>query len=131
VRSETRQAIKTLASRGVTKVMEAGVFFFGLVSPVFAQGIQDGADAARPDDAPGDLFGQQGLFKTITNVLIFLIGAIAVVMLIIGGFRYVVSGGNDQSVTDAKNTIMYAIIGLAVAILSYAMINFVIDRLTN
>ena len=48
-------------------------------------------------------------------------------MLIFGGIRYVVSGGDSKKVTDAKNTIMYAIIGLIIAILSYAIVNFVIS----
>ena len=47
-------------------------------------------------------------------------------MLIIGGIRYVISGGDSKKVTDAKNTIMYAIIGLIIAILAYAIVNFVI-----
>jgi hypothetical protein len=48
-------------------------------------------------------------------------------MLIYGGLRYVLSGGDSKKVTDAKNTIMYAIIGLIISILSYAIVNFVIN----
>ena len=48
-------------------------------------------------------------------------------MLIYGGLRYVISGGDSKKVTDAKNTIMYAIIGLIIAILAYAIVNFVIN----
>ena len=47
-------------------------------------------------------------------------------MLIIGGVRYTVSQGDSAAVTSAKNTILYAIIGLIVAILAYAVVNFVI-----
>ena len=47
-------------------------------------------------------------------------------MLIFGGFRYVVSGGKKESVTDAKNTILYAIVGLLLAIFAYAIIQFVV-----
>jgi hypothetical protein len=50
-------------------------------------------------------------------------------MLIYGGLRYVISGGDSKKVTDAKNTIMYAIIGLIIAILSYAIVNFVINSI--
>ncbi len=66
------------------------------------------------------------IFKTITNVLLFIIGAISVIMLIIGGIRYTVSGGDSSAVTGAKNTILYAIVGIVVAILAYAVVNFVI-----
>ena len=47
-------------------------------------------------------------------------------MLIIGGIRYVVSGGDSGAVTSAKNTILYAIVGIVVAILAYALVNFVV-----
>lgn len=66
---------------------------------------------------------------TITNVLLFILGAIAVIMIIVGGIRYVVSGGESSAVKGAKNTILYAVIGLVVAILAYAIVNFVIGLL--
>lgn len=50
-------------------------------------------------------------------------------MLIIGGLRYVVSGGSSSAVTAAKNTVLYAIVGLVIAFLAYAVINFVINTL--
>ena len=48
------------------------------------------------------------------------------IMLIIGGIKYVVSGGDAKKVTDAKNTVLYAIIGLVIAFLAFAIVNFVI-----
>jgi hypothetical protein len=57
---------------------------------------------------------------------LFIIGAISVIMLIIGGIRYVVSGGDSSAVTSAKNTILYAIVGIIVALLAYALVNFVL-----
>ena len=71
------------------------------------------------------------LFTTIANVLLFLVGAVAVIMLIVGGFRYVTSNGDQNSVTAAKNTILYAIIGIVVAFLAYAAVNFVTTQLTK
>ena len=70
----------------------------------------------------------EGLFKNIVNILLYVIGAISVIMIVIGGFRYVVSGGDSSSVTGAKNTIFYAIIGLAVSIAAYAIVNFVVTN---
>lgn len=52
-------------------------------------------------------------------------------MLIIGGIRYVISGGDSKKVTDAKNTVLYAIIGLVIAFLAFAIVNFVITALPN
>ena len=92
----------------------------------FDQGISDGAGAAQGEDQGDDLFGESGIFRTITNVLLFLIGAVSVIMLIIGGIRYTVSGGDSTAVTSAKNTILYAVIGIIVALLAYAIVNFVL-----
>ncbi len=85
-----------------------------------------GAEAARGNGMPTDLIGVDGVFTKLTNTVLYAVGIISVVMLIIGGIRYVISGGDSKKVTDAKNTIMYAIIGLIIAILSYAIVNFVI-----
>jgi hypothetical protein len=93
--------------------------------------ISDGADAARGRDQIVDLFGQAGMFRTITNMLLFIVGALSVIMLIIGGLRYVVSGGDSTAVNGAKNTILYAIVGLVVAMLSYAAIAFLLEAFTE
>jgi Type IV secretion system pilin len=66
------------------------------------------------------------VIRTVVSTLLFLLGAVSVVMIIIGGFMYVTSGGDASSVTKAKNTIFYAVIGLVVAALSYAIVNFVL-----
>jgi len=101
------------------------------VATTFAQGfslsIEDGANSARGVDQATTLFGNTGIFTTVTNVMLFIVGAISVIMIVIGGLRYVLSGGNSSNVTAAKNTILYAIVGLVVAMLAYAVINFVIE----
>lgn len=94
-------------------------------------GVRAGADAARGADQPTQLFGDGGIFQQITNIMLFIIGVLSVIMLIIGGLRYVISGGNKDAVTSAKNTILYAIVGLIVALLAYAAINFVINVFTS
>lgn len=67
-----------------------------------------------------------GIVGSIANVLIFLVGAASVIMIIVAGLSYVVSGGNSDQVVKAKNTILYAVIGIIVSISSYAIANFVI-----
>lgn len=99
-------------------------------NPDIKAGPSAGADCARPASGAENLFGPGGVFITITNILLFIIGAIAVVMLIIGGIRYVVSSGDQNAVTSAKNTILYAIIGIVVAFLAYAAVNFVTTQLS-
>ena len=91
--------------------------------------LREGAEAARCDGCPRDLFGDTGVFKKITNTILYIVGIIAVIMLIIGGIKYVISGGDSKKVTDAKNTVLYAIIGLVVAFLAFAIVNFVISAL--
>lgn len=88
-----------------------------------------GADCVRPTNADSPLFGTGGIFVTVTNLLIFIIGAIAVIMLIIGGIRYTVSQGDQNAITGAKNTILYAIIGIVVAVLAFGAVQFVTSQL--
>ena len=101
------------------------------VEPAAAQfSLQSGVEAAKGADVPTNLMGDTGIITTVTNILLFVAGALAVIMLIWGGLRYTVSGGNAASVTAAKNTILYAIIGLIVAFLAFAVINFVLGAIT-
>lgn len=93
----------------------------------FTLTMSDGANAARGVDQAASLFGNTGIFTTVTNVMLFIVGAISVIMIVIGGLRYVLSGGNSTNVTAAKNTILYAIVGVVVAMLAYAVINFVLE----
>ena len=92
-------------------------------------GVGGGAGCAQPNNTPENLFAADGVFSTIVNVLLFIIGAVAVIMLIYGGFRYTTSAGDSSAVTSAKNTILYAIVGIVVAVLAYAIVNFVITSL--
>ena len=98
-------------------------------SDVSALTLREGAEAARCDGCPADLFGNTGVFKQVTNTILYIVGNVAVIMLIIGGIKYVVSGGDSKKVTDAKNTVLYAIIGLVIAFLAFAIVNFVISAL--
>lgn len=93
--------------------------------------IGQGAQCSKATDQQDSLFGSSGVFTIITNVLLFIVGAIAVIMLIIGGIRYTISGGAKDQVESAKNTIMYAIIGIIVVILAFAIVNFVITNLVD
>ena len=91
--------------------------------------IQEGAEAARADSMPTELIGPEGVFTRITNVVLYIVGAISVIMLVWGGVRYIISGGDSKKITDAKNTILYAIIGLIIAVLAFAIVNFVLNAI--
>lgn len=68
------------------------------------------------------------LVQTIINTLLFAVGIIAVIMIIVGGIRYVTSNGDSGQIASAKNTIMYAVIGLIVSLMAFAIVNFVITQ---
>lgn len=68
----------------------------------------------------------EGFRDSIINTLIYAVGIISTIMIIISGIRYVTSGGEATKVAGAKNGILYAVVGLVVAILAYAIVNFVI-----
>ena len=90
--------------------------------------LKEGADGSMPTGANANLFGDGSIFKAVADTLIFIVGAVSVIMLIIGGLRYVLSGGESSAVKGAKDTILYAIIGIVVAALAYAAVNFVVGK---
>ena len=108
-----------------------GVTALAINGDASAMTLREGAEAAKCDECPENLFGEDGVFKQVTNVVLYIVGVIAVIMLIIGGIKYVVSGGDAKKVTDAKNTVLYAIIGLIISFLAFAIVNFVITSLPS
>ncbi|HSX28001.1 MAG TPA: pilin [Candidatus Saccharimonadales bacterium] len=95
----------------------------GVCSGVTATG------AADCKDANGD--GLQGLVRNILNILSWVIGVVSVVMIIIGGFRYIISSGDSGQVQSAKNTILYAIVGLVIVLFAQLIVRFVIGSATK
>jgi hypothetical protein len=71
------------------------------------------------------------ILRHLVNLLSAIVGVVAVIMIIVGGFRYITSGGNDTSITGAKNTILYAIIGLVIVALAQVIVHFVLDKIVN
>lgn len=67
---------------------------------------------------------------SVINILSILVGVVAVVMVIFGGFKYITSGGDSGKVTSAKNTIVYALIGLVIAALAQVIVRFVLAKAT-
>ena len=88
--------------------------------------LESGINSAKGTGTPDNVMGDDGLIKKVVNLLLWAIGIISVIMIIIGGVRYATSNGDSNQVTAAKNTIMYAVIGLVIAIFAYAIVNFVL-----
>lgn len=66
---------------------------------------------------------------TIVNVIVGVIGFVAVVMIVVGGINFAVSQGDAGKVAKARNTILYGVVGLVVALLAFAIVNFVLSNI--
>ena len=71
------------------------------------------------------------IIKEAINVFSVIVGVVAVIMIIVGGFRYITSGGQAEKITSAKNTILYAIVGLIIVALAQIIVKFVLSKATN
>jgi TRAP-type C4-dicarboxylate transport system permease small subunit len=122
------------------------MLILGLAMPVAAQTPQDEINNGLCSGSNFELTDNPGqcntagvdattrinnIVHTIVNLLSAVVGVVAVIMIIVGGLRYVTSGGNDTSVTSAKNTILYAVIGLVVVALAQIIVRFTLSKLTN
>jgi hypothetical protein len=83
---------------------------------------------ACPDTDPNESINS--IIATVINLFSLVVGVVAVIMIIIGGLKYITSGGDSGNVTGAKNTILYAVIGLVVVSLAQIIVRFVLERAT-
>jgi uncharacterized membrane protein len=97
------------------------------------QAIQCGANGASGNNQSSDQANAQvnNTIKTVVNILSAAVAVAAVIMIIIGGLRYITSAGKQESVANAKNTILYAIIGLVVVALAQVIVRFVLFHATT
>jgi hypothetical protein len=72
--------------------------------------------------------GINSIITTVINIFSIVVGLIAVIMIIIGGIRFVMSGGDSAATTSARNTILYAIVGLVVVALAQIIVRFVLQK---
>ena len=102
------------------------VQFYGETSADCAKA---GTLASDPESCKGNDLNQ--IIQLIVNAIIFVIGIVAVIMIILGGITYTTSQGDPNKVKKGKDTILYGIIGLVVALLAYAIVNFVLGALQS
>lgn len=123
--------MKRTASIIISTILVATLSVAPYSAPVLALGEGGPAqsiEVARGTGVPTNLANGDGsLVRKIIDMMLLGITIVSVIMLIIGGFRYVVSGGQKESVTAAKNTILYAIVGLLIALFAFAIIKFVLN----
>jgi hypothetical protein len=80
----------------------------------------------NPNSNP--IFGPEGAITAAVNILSVIVGVAAVIMIILGGLKYITSGSNPQDVTSARERIIYSLVALVVAALAQVIVRFVIGR---
>ncbi len=121
-------AVVAMVFGSVLTVMSSSASAVDVFQSCSGTAAQSGS-AVCNNQANSKLFGAGSIWNNILNTLIYVIGIISVLMIIIGGLRYTISGGDSGSITSAKNTILYSVVGLVIAALSFAIVNFVLARL--
>lgn len=71
------------------------------------------------------------IITSVINIFSLVVGVVAVIMIIIGGLKYITSSGDSNNVTSAKNTILYAIIGLVIVAMAQFVVRFVLGKATG
>lgn len=114
------------------------MFGVGIASLVASQNVQavDIYEACAKDDKSvvcraKNETGTANLVKNIINILLTVASVIAVTMIIVGGIRYSTSNGDSASLTAAKNTILYSLIGLIIAVFAYPIVQYAYDKATT
>lgn len=91
----------------------------------------DAANAASNECTANDTDGTSKvntLLQKIINIFSVIVGVVAVIMIIYGGFKYITSGGASEKITSAKNTILYALVGLIIVALAQIIVRFVLSK---
>ena len=120
--------MKKIALLVITPLLLLSIVF---TAPVYAldgkaeTGFKDGVNQSGGK-------GQNNLMGTVQNIintLLFVAGMVAVVVIVISGFRFITAEGDSNSTNRAKNSIIYASIGLIVAVSAYAIVNFILEQI--
>lgn len=117
-----------LGSISVASLLSFQVVFAATPPTPTPTSLTDGSSAAA-GTLSGNGISVTSLLAAVTNTLIFIVGGISVIMIIVGGIRYVISAGNATQITAAKTTILYAIVGLVISIAAYAIVTFIFKQL--
>lgn len=120
-------------------VIAAGVLFLSIAPLAHAEDVFEGAcQGAAASSAvcqsgqgaqENPLVGPNGLITRVTQIVVLIVGVAAVITIIISGLRYVTSAGDSAGVNNAKNGILYAVVGLVVAVIGQVIITLVLQKL--
>lgn len=112
--------VAAFAVLGVATVAPNYAYAAGVADQI-KQGVADAGG-----NTEGNSISLGARIRQIVNVLLYILGAVAVLMIVVGGMRYTLSGGDSGAIKSAKDTILYAAVGLVVAILAFAIVDFVL-----
>ncbi len=95
--------------------------------------LNSGVTATDPSGGTGEEADEKvnKIITLVINIFSLIVGVIAVIMIIVGGLKYITSSGDSGNVTGAKNTILYAIVGLVIVALAQIIVRFVLNKVTN
>ena len=98
-------------------------------STVCTDKVPDASNTPSTLDSFNPISGQNGILLNITNIVDYAVGVGSIIMVVVGSIRYIISNGDSNKITSAKSTIIYALVGVAVAAIARVLIYFVIDYL--
>ena len=110
----------------MTQNASAGLFDEAKNDACSGAQLESGSGCSTADATKAD-----GLIKRIVNILTVIVGIIAVIMIIVGGLRFVTSGGDANAVSSARKTIIYVVVGLLVVALAQVVVKFTIHTATG
>jgi hypothetical protein len=129
----SRYCALLLAYVGVFGVLLVGSSTSATAGTLFPDAAQQACSGAQLDDKAGACAtGEdklEGIIKAALNILSIAAGVAAVIMIVIAGIRYVTSQGDSAGISGAKNTIIYAVVGLVIVALAQIIVKFVIDEI--
>lgn len=79
----------------------------------------------------GSGVGINSIVGAVVNILSYVIGIAAIIIIIISGFKYITSSGDTNRISSAKTTLIYALVGLAIAVLAQVLVHFVIKTTSD
>ena len=132
-----RYALKTLALLGVLTTLVYAVSLGTQLAPAVAlsdstqaacEAIGTGADCDNDLAKGSDV---NNIIKVVINVFSTVVGVVAVIMIILAGFKYITSSGDSGKITSAKNTLIYALIGLVIVALAQTIVKFTLSKSTQ
>ena len=117
-----------LRNKAIFTIIFSLVLQLASVSPAFAQTSPwSGVCVSQTDQTVATIQGLQCLLANVLSIFLTVVGLAAFIMLIVSGFRLLVSGGNTQSVEKARNSVTYAVVGLVVAVSSFVILNLIAE----